>query len=197
MNTIKYRVTGGVVMDACEWLRKENEAVNDRIEHVCKEHGAEYAMHSGRGIECLVFKDGAKIPDGWKSQDHFLLSEKKKVTGWAPSRRSKAGREILAEWAGVKKPTAIQFQDRIPGCGTLAFAVAREHGYGMRILYMHPEKIGNTIILHVPDVPTHSEDATSIEELEPTAPRWTPPDGCVRMKESEYHLLREAQGEKK
>lgn len=159
-----YEIKGGAVRAAYDRWLATRLAQQEARNAICKEFGASGTYANSRGVEGLVFEEGAKVPDNWKSIDR---------TTYAPRGGTKAAKEARARLRNLPLVDASDFQEEVLGKGqSLKFF------YGMAIHYMTFENIGSRLILTVPNIKSDP---------------WTPPDAeTVPLKTSEYWLIKES-----
>ena len=163
-----FKITGGVIRAAYDrWFAIRN-AQWDADQALCAEFGAKGTYGTSHFISGLVFASDAKIPEGWRQNS-------KEPSVWSPSGAKKEMKALKARLRNHQLVGAAEFQVEVMGHFNPFFFMD-----GLSMYYMVPERLGETLILCIPDV-TGGDSG-----------KWTPPDEfCIPLKKSEYWQIRE------
>lgn len=158
-------VTGGQVGAAIDRFLSRATAQLDARLAEAKRWGGSATYGDSRKIVGVQFDSDQKPPEGWVTKGPAGV--------FAPSRRTKEGREIFKRWTTMRLDGAAELQDEVMG---------KDEGLRFMdfpsIRYITFERIGDAIILKVPNIGNP----------------WKPPDArCAEIPTSEYWCLKEDQ----
>ncbi len=168
-----FKVTGGKVMEAYQRFVEKRQAQQLARRAVQVEFGASGFYGNDRGLVGLTFK---KPREGWRP-----------IRGASTARKpplGKEGRGISERLKKLSLAGAKEFQAEVTGSDNPFRFMA-----GMTCHFMVYDKIGDTLILEVPEVVNPGVKSGEGE--------WQPPDEhCVPLKKSEYWALKEIEAGK-
>ena len=182
-DTRYFRVTGGAVRASYErFVALRQRQLSARSIEQAK-YGATGLFANNKSIEGLLFQDEGDVKSGPVPEGWTLLGTH---NVWAPSKRTKQGRAIHAEWKKFCIAGAREFQAEVLGFNDVFYFMDSS----MRVRFMGYECVDGDLILCVPRVvlsKTEEQGASTGDGC-----KWQPPDeGCREIKTSEYWKLKE------
>ena len=181
-NERDYYIAGGNDLAKVNEILDFNKAISEHWNVLQEKYGQ--LIQSGGSIVGIVYKEG-QAPKNWRKVGVWCdedISEEisdEQVLDYYYPKRLKSNKEIIAELSAHKQKTSYDLHSQfLNDGGTIYPPIPGSKRYGMRLLFIGVDTIGDKTILSVPNKSEFK------------------PDGSIKLKMSQYYALVEEQEEK-